>query len=215
MLLSLTSVSHEYWKELATRYAHHLAGTSSEQCIPYLLAVEKDTEAVEFYLQRRDVTSAFAVAKMSEARKECHTACSDNTLYNGLIEGGSSVETGTVTGVEAGMESEATYSLSGFMKAINMEETRKIPIKQIEHTASTPSKVIIPSPPLPSLPVSCIPMCCTILAQPNMAYLRLPVLGHSYGDHYTPPPPPPLTLTRTLTPLPLPLPYRAPTHSLL
>lgn len=143
MLLSLTSVSHEYWKELATRYAHHLAGTSSEQCIPYLLAVEKDTEAVEFYLQRKDVTSAFAVAKMSEARKEPHAACGNNALYNGLIEGGSSVESGA--GVEAGAESEATYSLSGFMKAINMEETRKIPIKQIEHTANTPSKVSLPS----------------------------------------------------------------------
>ena len=140
------SVSHDYWKELATRYAHHLAGTSSEQCIPYLLAVEKDTEAVEFYLQRRDITSAFAVAKMSEARKETHAACGDNVLYNGMIEGGSSVETGT----GAGAESETTYSLSGFVKAINMEETRKAPIKQIEQTASTPSKVSLPPNVLPA-----------------------------------------------------------------
>jgi hypothetical protein len=136
-----------------------LAGTSSEQCIPYLLAVEKDTEAVEFYLQRRDITSAFAVAKMSEARKESHAACGNNAMSNGLIEGGSSVETGTVTGVEAGTGSEATYSLSGFMKAINMGETRKTPKQQIEHTASTPSKVLLPYPP-----VSCVPMCCTIQA---------------------------------------------------
>ena len=139
MLLSLTSVSHEYWKELATRYAHHLAGTSSEQCIPYLLAVEKDTEAVEFYLQRRDITSAFAVAKMSEARKESHAACGDCALSNGVIEGESNVEIGAGSGTEA--ECEATYSLSGFMKAINMEETRKTPTKKIEHTVSTPSKV--------------------------------------------------------------------------
>jgi hypothetical protein len=159
MLISLYSVSHEYWKELATRYAHHLAGTSSEQCIPYLLAVEKDTEAVEFYLQRRDITSAFAVAKMSEARKESHAACGDNALYNGLIEGGSSAEAGAEARTEVGAESEATYSLSGFMKAINMEETRKTPKQQIEHTASTPSKVSLP-PPCPS-------RLCAVLSKPS------------------------------------------------
>ena len=38
--------------------------------MPYLVAVGSDAEAVDFYLQRRDISSALTLSKMSEARKE-------------------------------------------------------------------------------------------------------------------------------------------------
>ena len=72
--MNYCSVSHEYWKELATRYANHLSGNSSELCVPYLVAVGCDAEAVDFYLQRRDISSALTLSKMSEARKESPSA---------------------------------------------------------------------------------------------------------------------------------------------
>lgn len=38
--------------------------------MPYLVAVRRDAEAVDFYLQRKDVPSALAIAKMSEGRMD-------------------------------------------------------------------------------------------------------------------------------------------------
>jgi hypothetical protein len=107
----------EYWKDLATRYALHLSSMSSEQCVPYLVAVRNDAEAVDFYLQRRDVSSALAVAKMSEGRKDCH-----------LFERKSSAEKAEEK--EAMREAkkaeehggEATFSLASIISTMNRED---------------------------------------------------------------------------------------------
>ena len=64
------SVSMEYWKDLSQRYSQVLLNNSSEESIPYLLAVGKDIDAVEFYLQRQDTSNAMLIAKMSELRED-------------------------------------------------------------------------------------------------------------------------------------------------
>lgn len=62
------SVSIEYWKELTIKYSQHLMNLSSEQCVPHLVAIGHDAEAVDFYLRRKDSYNALVVSKMSENR---------------------------------------------------------------------------------------------------------------------------------------------------
>jgi len=59
------SVSMEYWRSLSLRYSEHLSAQSAEECVPYLVAIGHEVEAVNFYLGRGDVSSAMVVAKMS------------------------------------------------------------------------------------------------------------------------------------------------------
>jgi WD40 repeat protein len=64
------SVSIEYWRELTIKYSQYLMNLSSEQCVPHLVAVGHDAEAVDFYLRRKDSYNALVISKMSEDRKD-------------------------------------------------------------------------------------------------------------------------------------------------
>lgn len=63
-------VSHDYWLHLMKGHSQHLKNKLSEDCIPYLIGIGHDREAVDFYLNRRDSLSAMIVSKMSEARTD-------------------------------------------------------------------------------------------------------------------------------------------------
>jgi hypothetical protein len=63
-------VSMEYWKSLCLRHGRLLSEMSSEMCIPVLLGIGKDADAVEFYLKRQESLKAMIVAKMSEQRTD-------------------------------------------------------------------------------------------------------------------------------------------------
>jgi hypothetical protein len=107
----------EYWKDLATRYALHLSSMSSEQCVPYLVAVRNDAEAVDFYLQRRDVSSALALAKMSEGRKDC-------PLFERKSSAEKAEEKETKREAKKAEEhgGEATFSLASIISTMNRED---------------------------------------------------------------------------------------------
>jgi WD40 repeat protein len=63
------SVSLEYWQSLTKAYTQQLLSQSSEKAVPHLLGIGRNEDVIEFYLQRRELRSAFVVAKVAEKRE--------------------------------------------------------------------------------------------------------------------------------------------------
>jgi WD40 repeat protein len=62
------TVSIQYWQRLAQEYAKVLRTKGSEECIPYLIGINRYEDAVEFYLNRNESNSAMIVAKSAQVR---------------------------------------------------------------------------------------------------------------------------------------------------
>ena len=76
------NISLEYWKLLSNNYALYLQNNmNSEDCIPYLLSIGKDAQAIDFYIRRKDTYNAMIIAKMSENRNDL---IPDYTLNNNI-----------------------------------------------------------------------------------------------------------------------------------
>lgn len=119
------SVSIDYWKQLCFKYAEHLSSQSSENCVPYLVGVGKDADAVDFYLRRNDHHNAMIIAKMSEQRQDlipsttaslhvgvvAHTE-RDSALSAGLGDGAGNGAFGTEAASPASPKLLKTVSLS-------------------------------------------------------------------------------------------------------
>ena len=85
--------------------------------MPYLLAVRSDAEAVDFYLQRRDVSSALALAKMSEGRKDC-----PQFERKSSAERAEEKESRREAKKVEEQGGEATFSLASIINTMNREE---------------------------------------------------------------------------------------------
>ena len=85
--------------------------------MPYLLAVRSDAEAVDFYLQRRDVSSALALAKMSEGRKD-----SPQFERKSSAERAEEKESKREAKKVEEQGGEATFSLASIINTMNREE---------------------------------------------------------------------------------------------
>ena len=114
------SVSLEYWRELTVTHAHHLSASSSEQCIPYLVAAGADTEAVDFYLQRRDTNTALLLAKMSESRTKSTIVA--GTLLRGALDSAAE-KMGNESSLYEIDEDDLPFSLTGVISSIRSERT--------------------------------------------------------------------------------------------
>lgn len=79
------SVSREYWKMLALKYALYMKSKESDECVPYFLGCGRDNEAISFFLNRKDGTSAMIVAKMSQERKDLIPDLSVESGFDNLL----------------------------------------------------------------------------------------------------------------------------------
>ena len=59
-------VGLQYWQELAQQYATKLNSSGNELCAPYFMATAQSNRAADFYLGRRDASSAMLVASAVE-----------------------------------------------------------------------------------------------------------------------------------------------------
>lgn len=87
------AVSLDYWRSLSTRYAQHLQQGQQQQsgqsdaCVPHLLAVGRDADAVDYYLSHQQFSLAMTVAKTSESRTDLIPDLSAAPLSTGLESG--------------------------------------------------------------------------------------------------------------------------------
>ncbi len=88
------TVSIEYWKSLVEQYGKMLVAKGSEDCVPYLMSVNRHQEVVNFYINRNDSSSAMIIAKASQYRiiqpsleSFTHDASKFSTQENHIIDG--------------------------------------------------------------------------------------------------------------------------------
>ncbi len=67
-------VSMDYYKAILAQYSKILTSKSDDTVIPYMMGAQNYSDAIDFYLHRKDVASALVIAKVAESKPSKSTA---------------------------------------------------------------------------------------------------------------------------------------------
>ena len=116
-------VGLQYWQELAQQYATKLNSSGNELCAPYFMATGQSNRAADFYLGRRDASSAMLVASAVET-PTASEAVDGKTMNTAALLASKSISDQNLSSfAKVGLEAEDTGSSKSPKRAKSVSGT--------------------------------------------------------------------------------------------
>jgi len=111
----------EYWRQLSVRYAEHLSDSMSEQAVPYMIAAGRHSDAVDFYLRRKETGNAMIAAKCAEQFCSVSAGSGSGSGSSSSSSSSSKSSSGSGSSATVGFEGKSGYDRYGSGSAVGSD----------------------------------------------------------------------------------------------